>query len=169
MWRCIAGLAFSNFSKTNVAYIVKVQGIKEEWARLGVAGLVASSLLRERNAWICSDGQIGLAWSSGEVENPWRVVWRKRKKKKKNFLILLASLNPKRWRPLAFFQTSWKAKPATQRLKPENLNSWAAVFFLWGNNLILCTIWINSVVPDVKYFWGRIYRPNFIIYLYIFA
>jgi len=169
MWRCIAGLAFFDISKTNVSFIVQVQDIKEEWTRLGVAGLVASSLLKERNAWICSDGQIGLAWSGGEVENPWRVVWRKRKKKNKNCLILLASLNPKRWMPLAFSETSLNAKPATQRLKPEDPNSWAAVSLLWGNTLILCTIRINPVVPDVKYLWGRIYKPNFTIYLYIFA
>jgi len=44
--------------------------LEEEWMRLRVAGLVSSSLLKERKAWICGDGQIGLAWFGGEVEKP---------------------------------------------------------------------------------------------------
>jgi hypothetical protein len=52
MRRCIAGLVFSDVSKTHNAFIFKGQGVQQEWKRRSVAGLLSSDVSKERIAWI---------------------------------------------------------------------------------------------------------------------
>ena len=70
MRRSIARLAFSDASKAHTGFNFKGQGVKVEWTRLCVAGLISYNLLKESSVWICGDEKIGLALSGGEVENP---------------------------------------------------------------------------------------------------